>query len=372
MTRNMAIRIGHQRQRVASLPVALLDRPASAAADSFAAQIGQGAPAGSPAAALRRLLCFAALLLVLAIAMHLVITSGFKRLKTSAFGATNRIMRGAVNADIVVTGSSRALVQYDPRILEQATGRSAFNLGRNGSQTDMQVAFFKAYLHHNRKPALVVHNLDAFAFVTTRAIFDPVQYMPYLSDPALYEASRKIRPETWRSRYLPLYGYVVEDTNLTWLRGVGGFLGWSPKEDYFLGFNPRPAQWTGDFERFRSAHPDGISFPIEDAGVHDLEDLMLTCKQEHIPLILVYAPEYQPMQGMTRNRQEIFARFHQLASQHDVPLWDYSSWSHNGDKALFYNSQHLNAEGAQLFSQDLASRVAVYLQHLPAPKPSAP
>lgn len=332
-------------------PVASATYPAPPTASSVSGQCLK------PSSAVCRLLLFGAFLLLLACSLHMAITSGLRRIKTSAFGASNQIMDGRVNAQIVVTGSSRALVQYDPRIVQSVTGHSTFNLGRNGSQTDMQVAFLKAYLAHNHKPELVVHNLDAFTFVTTRRIFDPTQYMPYLWDRELYEASSQINPRIWRSRYVPLYGYVVEDMNLAWTKGVAGFFGWSPREDYFLGFNPRHTQWTGDFESFAASHPKGVTFDIDPAAIQQLEDLILTCKKNGIELIFIYSPEYDQMQAMTSNRKQIFAQFRQLADRDGIPLWDYSDWSHNGDKRVFYNSQHLNAEGAEIFSKDVAYRL---------------
>jgi hypothetical protein len=70
------------------------------------------------------------------------------------------------------------------------------------------------------------------------------------------------------------------------------------------------------------------------------------------------------MQEMTTDRSEIFALFHKLADEANIPMWDYSTWNHDGDKWLFYNSQHLNATGAELFSDDLAARLHLYLdQH---------
>jgi hypothetical protein len=308
-----------------------------------------------------RLACFFALVACLAFAMDALVTSGLRRIKTSAFGASNVVMEGKVNADVLITGSSRALVQYDPRAIEATTGLSAFNLGRNGSQTDMQVAFLKAYLAHNRRPKIVLHNLDAFSFVTTREVFDPVQYRPYLYDSSLYEASRKINPSIWKSRYIPLYGYVVDDMNLNWMRGLAGFVGWSPRGDYFLGFNPRHRTWTNEFDKFRTANPAGVRFEIEPAGVQDLENLIQLCKQNGIQLILVYSPEYSQMQKLTTNRAEIFARFHELADRNGVPIWDYSNWDHDSDRNFFYNSQHLNATGAAAFSSDMANRLQQFL-----------
>jgi hypothetical protein len=314
-----------------------------------------------PWKAVRRIACFFGLLIVLVFLMNAVITSGLRRIKTSAFGASNQVMEGKVNAHIVITGSSRATAHYDPRAIEAITGRTAFNLGRNGSQTDMQVALLKAYIAHNRKPEIVVHNLDAFTFETTREVYDPVAYTPYLYDRELYDALRKINPDIWKSRYVPLYGYVVEDMKFSWILGLRGFLGWSPPEDYFLGFNPRSKKWTDDFQQFKASRPNGVSFEIEPAGIQVVKDLIRVCRENQMQLILVYSPEYIEMQSLEKNRPEIFGKFHELADPFDVPIWDYSDWKYAGNQDFFQNSQHLNATGAAVFSGDLANRLKAYL-----------
>jgi hypothetical protein len=310
--------------------------------------------------AVARIVSFFGVLVVLVFLMNAAITSGLRRIKTSAFGASNQIMEGKVNADVLITGSSRALAHYDPRIIQTVTGHSAYNLGRNGSQTDMQVAFLKAYLSHNRKPQVVIHNLDAFSFLTTHQVYDPVEYQPYLYDSNLYDALRKINPGMWKSRYIPLYGYVVEDMNFAWVQGVKGFFGWSPREDYFQGFNPRTKKWGSDFEEFKAANPKGVSFQIEPGGVQDVEELIRLCKENGIQLIFTYSPEYDEMQGLTNNRAEIFGRFHDLANRSNIPFWDYSNWKYAGNQDFFQNSQHLNNIGAAVFSEDVANQLKTY------------
>lgn len=310
--------------------------------------------------AVRRIICFFGLFVALTFVVNGVITSGLRRIKSSAFGAMNQVMQGKVNAQIIIAGSSRAVAHYDPRTIGAITGRTAFNLGLNGSQTDMQVAFLKAYLEHNQKPEVVVQNLDAFTFVTTREVYNQVQYTPYLYDARLYQPLRKINPDIWKSRYLPLYGYVVEDMKFTWILGLKGFLGWSPREDYFQGFNPRSKKWSEDFELFKKSNPDGVSFEIEPAGIHVVEDLIQLCRREQIQLIFVYSPEYSEMQSLTKDRKEIFRQFHDLADRNGVPVWDYSDWRYAGNQDFFQNSQHLNATGAAVFSEDVANRLKSY------------
>ena len=238
----------------------------------------------------------------------------------------------------------------------------SFNIGRNGSQTDMQLAVLKAYLRHNQKPEMIIHNLDSFSFVTTKEVYDPAQYLPYLNEPDIYRALHEIDPDVWwKSKYLPLYGYVVEDMRFNWLAGVKGLFGWSPAQDFFQGYNPRWGQWAEEFASFKAANTQGVTFAIDPAGVRLIEELIDLCKQNGIRLMLVYSPEYREMQPLTKNRAEIFARFRELADRNGIPFWDFSNWEYSDRTEFFRNSQHLNAEGAEKFSTDLAARLATAL-----------
>lgn len=305
---------------------------------------------------LGRIIGFFAFLFVLAIVLDSMISTGLRRIKTSSIGAFNQVMLGQVNADIIITGSSRAQVHYDPRIIAEATGKTAFNLGLNGSQTDMQLAYFKAYLERNRKPEMVIHNLDLFTFSMTKEVYDPARYFGHLASHPIYEELRRINPDAWKWKYMPLYKYSVEDMRFTWMNGLKGFFGWNPPEDHFLGYNPRDLKWTGDFESFK-ANQSSIDVEIEPAGIEVLRSLIQVCHERKITLILVYTPEYYEAQEMTSNRAKIFETFQNLAAPFQVPIWDYSGSPLCQQRDLFYNSQHLNRPGSGAFSQDLARRI---------------
>jgi hypothetical protein len=125
------------------------------------------------------------------------------------FGAFNRAAEGRVNADIVVTGSSRASLNYDPVILGSATGLSVFNLGRIGSGINVHTGILRFYLHRNRAPRLLIENLDPYSLTASDALYDIPQYTPYPYDRGLYEASHTDSPAIWKVRSLPLYGYAT-------------------------------------------------------------------------------------------------------------------------------------------------------------------
>ena len=310
---------------------------------------------------LRRLALFCAILAGFALALNFSINFGLRHITTGQYGVSNRMIRGEINAQIVINGSSRALSGFDPRIIQATTGLTGYNIGRNGSQTDMQVAVLKAYLEHNRKPEIVIQTLDSFSFVTTREVYDPAQYVPYLNDSALWNQLRQINPSIWKSRYLPLYGYVVDDMKMSWVLGLRQLIGLPQREDYILGFNPRRLEWTDEFESFKAANPNGVDWPVEAEGRQSLEELARTCRANGIKLIFVYAPEYSEMQRLTRNRKEIFADFKQISDEYGTPLWDYSDWRYAGATEYFQNSQHLNESGAEVFSADLAKRLQRFI-----------
>jgi hypothetical protein len=289
-----------------------------------------------------------------------IVSHGLRQVRTGTFGVWNRIVRGTIGADLVVSGSSRALNHYDPRVLARATGLTAFNIGLNGSQTDMQLARLRVYLRRNRRPRLVIHNLDHFSLqVSPGEVFDPAQYLPYLDEPALRDALLHIDRDAWKWR-LPLYGYAVEDVRFTWLKGLAAAIGWQPDEDHADGFLPQRRDWSDEFERWRARAPAGTHVPVQPAGVAALQQLMRLCGDMEVPLLLVYSPEYVAAQQQTLNRDLIFARFAEMAQRHGAELWDYSDHPLSGQARGFVNSQHLNAAGAQAFSQELGTRLAAW------------
>jgi hypothetical protein len=184
-----------------------------------------------------------------------------------------------------------------------------------------------------------------------------------LDEPEIYQTLRQINPEVWKWKYLPLYGYAVEDMRMTWFLGFRQALGLGPKpESPLFGFVPRNSSWSGEFSAFAASHPAGVNVDIDPRAMADLEQMAVICHNRGIQLILVYSPEYLPMQKLVINRPQIFARFNEIAKSAGVPLWDYSDSEISKNQQLFSNSQHLNRQGAEAFSRDLAGRLAGYLK----------
>lgn len=316
------------------------------------------APSRSPhQRALVRLALFALFSALVAALVHTAIRHGLRRVDTGGFGATNRVVQGRAAADLIITGSSRALVHYDPRILSATTGLSALNLGRNGSHTGLQLAVLRTHLRHNPAPRLIIHNLDLHSLATPAEIHDPGQYLPYLDEPAIYAEIRAVHPSAWAWRHVPLYGHAVADPRLHWMEGLARLTGIERTETLIAGFEPRPWSWTGEFDRFAAKASAGYPVARDDRGRDQLTALLQLCRDCGIDVILVLSPEYAAVRPLQLNRTAILAEMSALAAAARVPLWDFSDSPLCSDRAFFYNSQHLNATGAEAFSRELARRL---------------
>ena len=74
-------------------------------------------------------------------------------------------------------------------------------------------------------------------------------------------------------------------------------------------------------------------------------------KRENIDIILVCAPEYYEGQDFVKNRVELISTFKEIAENYSLPFFDYSDSAISKRQDLFYNTLHLNKEGAEVFTQ---------------------
>jgi hypothetical protein len=299
--------------------------------------------------------------------LQLVLNAGMRRIRSGMFGAFNRAADGKVNAEIIVSGSSRAAMQYDPAILSRATGLSVFNLGRIGAAPNVHTGILRFYLNHNRPPRLLVENVDLFALVSVDDLFDPPQYTPYLYDRDLYKALRRRYPQIWRARYLPLYGYAAGDSSFRHYLGLQALFGIQPQEDYEDGYYPVSWTWSGKFQKL-IATKKTFQFRVTPTGVTDFEEFLSEAESRGIPTILVLSPLYREYLAMESNPARIRAAFADLALLHGAEFWDMGDIpSISGDTGDFFEPDHMNRRGATAFSELLGARLAAWLSAADAP-----
>lgn len=308
---------------------------------------------------------FVAVLFLSFFIIHNILIFGLKQLRTGDYGVWNRIVNGEINADILILGSSRALVHFDCQVIESATGRSCFNIGLNGSRLNLQLPLLKTYLKHNRYPQFLIVSLDCNSLQLSKEIHRPSQYLPYLDEDIIYKNLLQLDSRFWLYKHIPFYSVAAfnKTTNSSFLGyALIGLRGGRVNDARENGYLPRDREWSDEFQNFRYQHLNGISLPIEQEAIDCLKDVVDLCRLNGIYLVLVYPPEYFEAQELTLNRKEIFQLYESIAASAQAPFWDFSDNAISYNKKYFYNSQHLNRLGATVFSKDVASKLVTVLK----------
>jgi hypothetical protein len=298
---------------------------------------------------------------LLACLAHVALYVGMHKIRTGPFGAFNRVDRGEVNTDIVVLGSSRAALHYDPDAIRHLTGLSAFNLGRIGSRSEVYAGILGHYLHHNRPPRLILLNADYNSCDSNTELYDPVQFTPYLKDQALFDALRARHPRVWAMRYLPLYGYISDDVEFRHDLGLKALVGRWPRENYRDGFEAIDIKFDDD-RLGPDANRTEFLYTIGAEGCTEFAQSLVVARSLGIPAIVVFSPIYSGVNRRIRDRQVLLAQFEKAADANGAEFWDYSALPSVSDSQFYFaDSFHMNMHGAAMFSQILGQRLAEWL-----------
>jgi hypothetical protein len=307
---------------------------------------------------------FAALLVIFILSCNELLIKGLRLRSVGDIGVWNRLVNGKINADVLICGSSRAVVHYNPLVISEIINQSVFNLGLNASLIDLQLPRLGVYLKYNKNPRLIIQNLDPFSLSMSTAIYNPKQYIPFLNEEKVYHTLRGIEPDFWKHKYIPLYSFAFYGVQFTaW--SIRGWLGMEDRDHDIQyknnGFMPGNLSWNEDFDKFKRKYPHGLNVPIDDGAIKKLEYLVAVAQSKGSKMIFVYSPEYYENYHVILNREQLFTVFKHIADKYTIPLWNYSGTPITQSKEFFYNSQHLNSKGANIFSELLAKELKGYL-----------
>lgn len=295
--------------------------------------------------------CF---LLVIAYSLDFIVTSGLRKAEYGNYGVWNDIFDGRIEADLIINGSSRAMVQASPAILDSVLGIKSYNLGFNGYGLPMQLCRFNLFVKYNFKPGVVVHEVDYGTFSHRDDLYEWEQFLPYLKDSAISIGTRMYKGFRFWDYHLPLVRYYSNFPAIS--SGILEYFGIAHfKSEKYKGYQGNSFAWDGKFELAKTKFPNGLRTRPEAELFESFKSYLQECKEDSISVVLVWMPEYVEGQKFVLNRDSVVDTLQGIATRFQVPMLDYSSDSICYDRTLFYNSRHLNRTGAQMFTRKLAS-----------------
>ena len=290
---------------------------------------------------------------LLAYPVDILISNSIKKqnnLNNGEIGIWNDIYDSQLNSECLIYGSSRAWIHFDPAIIEEKTGFSAYNLGLDGQIFILQKFRHDEALKYNSKPKIIIHSLDIFTLENPEGLFNASQLYPYF----LWNRDMKNGVElynefTFFDLYIPLYRYIGDSKSF--INCVSYYLKSSDEEPARIkGYKGNDMSWNNDLEKARTkkgkyqAYVDSTALELYCKWIEE-------CKEKNISIVMVYSPEYVAGQQFIENREKVIDVYKEISNRYGILFLDYSNDSISYNRDYFYNSTHLNKTGSQIFTE---------------------
>ena len=277
------------------------------------------------------------------------------------FEEWEQIVNGEINAELIIMGSSRGKVSYDPQILQDKLGLEAFNLSFDGAPQNLQLDKYNTYLAYNERPQILIQNIDLAHFSTLSEIPFREQLLPVTRKSEIKGILKKYDSEFsfWELHGVVKYAY---DSRL-FKRGLSYLLSGNTTHSHkrdFLGFYPVDKKFTEDkmnIKRLQELNdqPDDL---IDYNGFNNTLSFIKNQSNAGTKVILVWIPEHTRRRELTVVSSEvvknkIIAFCKQTTNVDFIDLQNYSLKEDNH----FYDTFHLNKEGSFIVSNMIANRI---------------
>ncbi len=301
---------------------------------------------------LRRVVLFTLPMLFIGYAADAVFTNSLRKSRNYQFAVWNDIFNGAVNAELVVYGSSRAWVHFDPKIIKDSLGMNAYNMGIDGHNFWLQYLRHSLLMEHNPAPKIIIHSIDYSTLQKNRDLYKLEQFLPYMmNNQKIIEATQSYNGFSYYDYRIPFIRYIGKNETIDNAFKVL-FRPSRNTEELERGYLPQDQTWNDDLMKAQRKLKQ-YEIKIDTPSVHLFDEYLRECRDKDITVIFVYTPEYIDGQKFIKNREVVFTLFRMFSQKYDVPFLDYSDDSISFHKKYFFNSTHMNRNGTELFTKRL-------------------
>jgi hypothetical protein len=260
------------------------------------------------------------------------------------------LLEGSLKKDIFIIGSSRALNGYSPKVIQEETNLSCYNLAVSGSNIEFHETVLDLVLNSKHKPKTIIYNLDdcgTLAAFKGQIIYPMEQLYSYVEYDEINKiVADKMDKKLWTTKVSLTYKH-----NVNFISAV----------KYLRGGKEKPSFEINNIDKYGSNLMEGKAKGFEDMVFQNnnpykfeksykpyqqsLENIITKCKSNNVKLILVNPPIF-----FTKNKG--FLEEVSKICNNDAEIIDYAELFASND--YFYNHGHLNKKGAIEFSKQLS------------------
>jgi len=273
------------------------------------------------------------------------------------FQTWNNIIDSKINADVIVMGNSRAFCHYVPVVIDSVLQVNSYNLGIGGHQFNVQYLRYKLYEEHNKKPRLIIQNVDFLTLNQSVIGHEREQILPFVSD-SLLRSNLQNYGFSVGEIYLPLYRYVGYTQIVK--NGLLEFLGITNyhSQPSFKGYMPEVGVWDGtELNKLKTIETD-----MNPVTIRLFNEFLSHCKKNNIQVVLVNSPVYYKATLKLNHKEQFDNLIKGFSTKYNIPYFDYTTDPICNDSTLFHVAVHLNQQGAEIFSKKLANDIKLCIK----------
>lgn len=249
--------------------------------------------------------------------------------------------------DIIIMGSSRASHHYVPEIISEELGMSCFNAGQDGNGIILQYGRWKL-LSERTAPKVIIYDVNpAFDLCINDNMTYVDRLKPFCNNGDVKRYIVGLFPMERLKLFSQMYRYNYKFIEMVFDCSKAGV-------DKLNGYIPLYGEIRK--EVVDAARIDKqFTIKYDQTKVFFLERLAIDCKEKGTKLIFVTSPAFRGG-GYGKETFDIVSN---IAEKYNLPfLYNYES-EYSENPTIFKDSQHLNDEGARMFTEDIASRISL-------------
>lgn len=296
-------------------------------------------------------LMFVLIFVVLLSSFTFVVKKGVTYSTDTQTGKVNKIMNHQIDPALIIFGSSVAEVGINSNLLSRLSGIKTYNAAIDGTRYQQYKPLVQELNNYSKNCKYVVFGVSYFDFIQTDQLTEPSRYYAHISNENIYSAFYGISPEkVAKIKYIPFY--ELTQFNQTFYKN--SFLGWknlitsSFPEDSNQGFIPSKLV---SYEN-TTVSPGKQRLKLNNHLIQDFADLKKELNESGRKVVVVFMPMHISGQEQFSNLEAVVNEIKFLADQN--LFFDFSKSNICLDTAMFYNNNHLNRKGADVFTKEFA------------------
>lgn len=253
-----------------------------------------------------------------------------------------KIIKGEINKDLVVLGSSRGAGNVLAGQIEKETGLTAYNLSYQGSNVIFHQFILKTLLDYNSKPKTILLVVD-----------NPYEFVEEESLGFRYDKLYPLTKYSYINNILIKNGEHSSISKFLFLERLHSCHS-KLKKEKAPDENPIDASGSMPLLISNKKLPDYLMVEENYKTDCELEDrlnafrnIQNICREKNIELVFVVSPNYKTL------NIDFIARFKKLMlPENKIKVYDTENSIYK-DSSYFYDVSHLNKKGAEIFTKEL-------------------